>query len=1049
MGVGRSVRAYGPTGQLWVEISLEGRLQALALSAGLERESAGDGPGGPAPATEALLWAATGEPEGEFTPFAITGYDLATGEALRRLELAEGDEVSALTVDPASGALWVAFSDRLARYDAEATLVGETFFEEGEVPVSHLSPDGFGGLWAVRPGQAPVEPGSREAPAPPRLLRFDGEGMELLSLTPFGEATEVRRLALEPATRTLWVATAMGLQRVSAAGYSLAALDLGPQADLRDLALGESPADTEAPALTITAPGAGATLETARPEIHLSWADTGAGVDPQSLAFEASGFPLAVRCDTSFEGAVCTPLEALPEGQIILSATVADFSANLSPRASVTFTVETEATDDPDDPDSGADPVPFHSIAIQRGLEANKVYLTDNDVEAINTSTGNLTLSIPIGQAYSVGPLISYQIRANYNSNIWQRAIVDCAAADVDCSPGSVDLEVMVPNPAANAGLGWEVHFGRLYSPVLPTGLSGLERALWPNGPDQQADPSAGWLYVAPDGSHHPFYRLTERPAGAEYTKDGSHLRLREVNGNRTEVHHPNGVISVFEKTADFEGTLFCGGGVSGCWRFLEQRDPYGNKFSLSYSSTGSVETWTVTDSVSTSSERRHELKFSLANSDRRGGDGRPSSSYTRANGDEWGDLRRVLQTVKLDSFGGADAVWRFHRRNATVPRGCTLEGAGAPGEPTSLKTALLWKIDPPLLLPYVFETFSGNGGQGCSTLSGKITEMTLPSRGKVAYRWNSWNFPTLCTYRGEEPTPGPRLRYRQIGIAAKSRHSPSGALEGTWTYRNSLIADGPVIPWGPTCDREDYRKTTVDGPVVDSHYTREVFYAAVTEGPQFPNGGDSIDTWQVTDNGLPLTKSASIGASPATRRFLSRETYRCKVGEECGASHKRRSVYVRYASEWKPSGPCLKLVGNPPSCWGGNATLVAERTVFHQDNDRYVERRFTDQTGLGFARRVVTVDNFNAGPLREVRLERDYEKGHPGLAVGSTGYFVTSTLRPHIPVVGAAWILHPSKSERRTEGGRSYQMDTVYNPAGYLTCTGGGRGRAWVRKTW
>ncbi len=919
VGVGHRVRAYGVTGQLLVEVPLESRLQAWALFPGPRGPGTGEGPRAEESA-EGLVWVATGETEGGFSPFAVIAYDLATGQALHRLELGQQDQVTALAADPDSGALWVALANRLARYDGEGNLLEETLFAGGETPVNHLSPDGFGGLWAVRAGRQ-VADGEAE---PARLQRFDGEGSERLSLPILsilpgedgpleGSSPEesVRRLALDDQNRTLWVATGRELHRFSAAGFRLSSLDLGSEADLRDLAFGLSEPDTEAPTLTFTAPQEGATLDTARPEVHLSWADFGSGIDPQSLVLEEDGVLLATQCEALSEGAVCLPETDLAEGEVTLSATVADFAANSSFPATVTFSVETETSDDPDDPKPGADPSAYHAIPIERGLEANKVYLTGNDIETISPATGNLSLSIPIGPVYSVGPLISYQIRANYNSSVWQRAIVSCLATDVPCPAGGDELEVMVPNPASNAGLGWEVHFGRLYSSTPPSGLEGLESVLWPNGEDQLSEPSARWLYVAPDGSNHQFYLNANRPSGGLYTKDGSFLRLRQPNGNRVEIHHPTGVTSVFEKSSATEGTLFCGGEVTGCWRFLEHVDPYGNKFSISYSSSGNEEIWTVTDSLSTQTERRHELVFSRDKTKRQGGDGGPFRPFTRSSGDEWGDLRRVLQKVKLASFGGATAEWNFQYKNSRVSRGCPQEGRPTPGEVTELNTVHLWKIDPPSLQPYVFDTSTGTGGSNCSNLSGKVTEVTLPSQGKVRYGWGNWSFPTRCTYRGIEPQIDPKTKYIQLGISTKSRLSLHGALEGTWTYSNSLVGPVEQDPWGPDCDRDDYRVTTVDGPVVDDHFSREVFYTAVSEGPEIPGINQSIDTWQVTDNGLPFTKEISIGTSPANRRFLSRETFHCKVGEACGAAHKRTSVYVRYASEWKPIGPCIKRTGS------------------------------------------------------------------------------------------------------------------------------------------
>ncbi|MCB1032600.1 MAG: DNRLRE domain-containing protein, partial [Acidobacteria bacterium] len=101
--------------------------------------------------------------------------------------------------------------------------------------------------------------------------------------------------------------------------------------------------DLEPPELTVTAPAEGALLSTSTPALTVSYSDAGTGVDPSGLSFEANGSALAVSCAAGETGATCTPSVALPEGLVMLSATVADLAGNVSPPASVSFTVDTVA----------------------------------------------------------------------------------------------------------------------------------------------------------------------------------------------------------------------------------------------------------------------------------------------------------------------------------------------------------------------------------------------------------------------------------------------------------------------------------------------------------------------------------------------------------------------------------------------------------------------------------------------------------------------------------------------------------------------------------
>ena len=97
--------------------------------------------------------------------------------------------------------------------------------------------------------------------------------------------------------------------------------------------------DTIAPTLGITSPSEGSAINTSGPEIALSHADDGSGVDFSTLILTANGNPLDVNC--TFNGAgTCTATAPLPEGTIILVATIQDLAGNGSQPAQVTFTVD-------------------------------------------------------------------------------------------------------------------------------------------------------------------------------------------------------------------------------------------------------------------------------------------------------------------------------------------------------------------------------------------------------------------------------------------------------------------------------------------------------------------------------------------------------------------------------------------------------------------------------------------------------------------------------------------------------------------------------------
>ncbi|MCB1037329.1 MAG: hypothetical protein KDD47_26095, partial [Acidobacteria bacterium] len=357
------------------------------------------------------------------------------------------------------------------------------------------------------------------------------------------------RLVPERGTLSVWVSDGATLLRLTAAGQVQESLELGA-VELRDLAGGPLAPDAQGPTLVLTSPTDGATVDAESFEVELSWSDAGAGVDASSFLLLLDGVDAPADCTKSFSGAVCTVTD-LWGGIHTLSAEVADYLGNPSLPAQSSVVVESveeppgeEPADDPDSPPGDNDPEPYRFVQPERGLNANRVYLSDEDIETISTSTGNLTLTIPLGQLYTVGPLLSYQLQLVHNAQAWQRVTLACRVGEVPCPPGAplgTTVTMTVPNPTSNAGLGWSLHFGRLFASAPPTGLTGLELELWPNRA-QESDPTAEWLYEAPDGSQYTFHRkLQGRPEDSGrvlYTKDGSHMRLRRV-GNEITISEP------------------------------------------------------------------------------------------------------------------------------------------------------------------------------------------------------------------------------------------------------------------------------------------------------------------------------------------------------------------------------------------------------------------------------------------------------------------------------------------------------------------------------
>jgi hypothetical protein len=100
-------------------------------------------------------------------------------------------------------------------------------------------------------------------------------------------------------------------------------------------------------------------------------------------------------------------------------------------------------------------------LPTEPGFQADRVYQVSNP-DSIDLSTGNLTLTIPIGGSYPVGGDFSYSLILSYSSLIWefdQRV----ESPPLDCDPPFVRCDWFrqaFPNRRSNAGLGWRLSLG-------------------------------------------------------------------------------------------------------------------------------------------------------------------------------------------------------------------------------------------------------------------------------------------------------------------------------------------------------------------------------------------------------------------------------------------------------------------------------------------------------------------------------------------------------------------------------------------------------------
>ncbi|MFQ5719725.1 MAG: hypothetical protein ACE5IK_09250 [Acidobacteriota bacterium] len=142
------------------------------------------------------------------------------------------------------------------------------------------------------------------------------------------------------------------------------------------------------------------------------------------------------------------------------------------------------------------------------GFSPNHVYEPGSFGENVDVTTGNLTLTVPIGPSYSVNDL-SYGVVLTYNAKVWEYG------------DGKGTTEALrypyLKRDDSVFGVGWTFHEGRIYLDPNSTYPD-------PNSPVSRPEKA---YYESPSGSITALYLDTSVPApdNLYYSKDSSYLR--------------------------------------------------------------------------------------------------------------------------------------------------------------------------------------------------------------------------------------------------------------------------------------------------------------------------------------------------------------------------------------------------------------------------------------------------------------------------------------------------------------------------------------------
>lgn len=186
---------------------------------------------------------------------------------------------------------------------------------------------------------------------------------------------------------------------------------------------------------------------------------------------------------------------------------------------------------------------------VAKGFSVDKAYHF-NDVDQINMFNGNLNVTLPIGPSFNASSTLSYQFHLTYGGNVWDfETTSDFVHVDpITQEEQFVEFTTIDPRDH-NAGIGWNVSFGRI---------------------------DTEQIYISGDGAQHIFYpTLHDEPqiAGVTYTRDGSYLRKMVLTSGYTQIEFPDGTYHLFDSTG----------------RIREMHDRFSNTVTINYTPGGTA----------------------------------------------------------------------------------------------------------------------------------------------------------------------------------------------------------------------------------------------------------------------------------------------------------------------------------------------------------------------------------------------------------------------------------------------------------------------------
>jgi len=632
---------------------------------------------------------------------------------------------------------------------------------------------------------------------------------------------------------------------------------------------------------------------------------------------------------------------------------------------------------------------------LERGFAADKMYELSN-IDNVNVFNGNLFVSLPIGQRFPLSTNLSYGLSLTYNSKLWdfgRQAIWGYPCGECNYQFMYYEYEAYA-NRRSNAGLGWLFSIGgRLHG--LDDDIGGYET-------------STGWLYESPDGAEHAFYGEPHNSAytlpsdpiqpesGIFYTNDGSYLRQRIISTTHVEIDFPDGTTNEFDKATD------------GTWQLTRRRDQfqsngnYVNWVKVTYDTSspncpamGTSAVWIIEDSQ----QRRHDVCFSTA-------------YYEDHNID-------VPVSAVLTGFGGGQSVhYSFAYSQEDINRSY-FETYTKASPTVNVPTLTSVTLPSGAAFSMAYKTHYAFGESQTAGQAGTIQSIVLPTGGKYAYDYEAWEASAnyLCPSDPNNPANDNTWSEKTTGIKTKHEFDAASSEVATWQYI-PVASQTPgyfdcTTEGGDFIENDLAPNAELAVTVITPAKHKNIHYFTIWPG--YNNHQSDWNGFKPSEYGLPITRNPDRVSSDGLP--LSTESYECdSAGNNCVL---KRQTFATYGAD--------TFHGAPASTTDRNRHITLERTVFHDDGDKYVQTAYEGEDGFGHQRTATTTGTFGSDIKRSTFTNYNPgsdANGHNGSAL----YFPSN----------GPWILNTFTDSSVTQGEGSSAVTTqaafCFDPAnGFL----------------